>query len=812
MNATESSNNYLDHYAVDSISGEHGPKTIAKCKANDGTQVTVICITYNQEDFIADAIESFIKQKTNFKYRIFIGDDCSQDKTPQIVREYAERYPDVITAFCREENMGALGKHNLIDLCERADSPYLAWCEGDDYWIDDHKLQKQFDYMEAHLDCRVCTAKTRIDAPEDWHLRTWYKETKDGDLIIPDSIPGYKEQSDYAPSYLIQRNVAHTSTYFFRWNYDLDIPDWYFEGMIGDMPMMLLQIGCSDLHVLPETTSVYRINRNSVFFDDERDLNFLHTRRDYICYLSNLRQYALDRYDNYPFVALDNRINLECANYISSCIKYDDINLIIKLMEDYPQSFKHALASFVSFYKDERSLSEQFGWDGYRLIARNKRFRKLNHFIVRCVLRIKPGLKFLRSFIVRHFQSLVSFVRYHRNSHRRINEGLWVFAGFRQKGYFDNASYFFEYIVDNHPEIKAYWITKNDDEYERLLAEGRPVIKSETNECKALVSHAEVAVIDHFRKSDFPNACGFNAHTKVVQLWHGVGFKALGDGERIKNTDVKGVRYSNDIIANASDSSSTRFAKRIKYWRFSYSRELFEEYFLLLCPGQEHVDMLAKPMHVPVGSCFFAGHPRNIDLYKQEPSRNDYRVLYAPTYRFNARKEEELVQGFLDYAYLIQHLMEQIDGHFELRLHPHTWRNYQPRILYHIQDYDRIDLNSDENIYSVLGVYDLLISDYSSIAMDFAMLDRPTLFYCPDYDWFIRNEAGFNIDFKEWIPGPFVTKWNEVCEAIVAYKCDPTKDSDLRKSKLEYFFKPDVNGPDNSERIFQEIQRRLKSD
>ena len=800
----------LRRYAKPHNRDDWGLEAKLKCNSNDDTMVTVVCITYNHEDFIADALESFLLQETDFKFKVFVGDDCSTDRTPEIVKVYAEEFPDIIVPFCREENLGGLGKRNLIDLCNRATSPYIAFCEGDDYWVDRKKLQKQFDFMEAHDECRVCTARTLISAPEDWHLRTWYKELPDGTIVIPDSIPSYSDRDEFTPAQIIGMNVAHTSTHFYRWNYDMEIPEWYFEGMIGDTSLLLLQLGMSNLHVLKDVTSCYRINEGSVFFDEDRDSSFLHTRLHYVRYLNDMREYAYETFPGYPVVALENRLKLESANYLRTALKMGDIDLIVNYFKEFPDAAALSLNAYLSFYSDQRSLSAQYGWDGYRIIARNRLYRKYQTVPLNLAKQIKRHSPRKTLKVVKKKKNELEEYRYYwKYADVPKDNAVWVFSGFRKCAYMDNTKYFFEYVVEHHPEIQAYWTTSDEELYESLREKGLPVLMNGTPECTEIVSRAAIAVTDHFRMSDYSSKFGFNANTKIVQLWHGVGFKTLGDGETIKNSDVPGVCYSDDILPQVDDSPETVVRKKLLFHQLAPNRELFERYFMLICPGQERIDMLGKPLHVQESAFFFAGHPRNIDLYSQQPSEEYFTVLYAPTYRFNSYHEKKLIFDLLNKLDEIESLMNEIGGRFDFRLHPHTWRNYESAIRHRIKDYSRIELNSDPDIYQSLGTYHVVISDYSSIAMDFAMLHRPTIFYCPDYDWFVENESGFNIDFDNAIPGPKTDTWEATFDEIKRYRDDPDWDRNARDEKLSYFFKEDANGPDNSERIIQEIKRRL---
>lgn len=118
--------------------------------------VSISCITYNHEDYIEDTIESFLIQQTNFKFEILIHDDASTDKTAEIIKEYEKKYPDIIKPIYQTENQYSKGVDVSFINEKRANGKYVALCEGDDYWIDPYKLQKQVDYMEKHPECSLC--------------------------------------------------------------------------------------------------------------------------------------------------------------------------------------------------------------------------------------------------------------------------------------------------------------------------------------------------------------------------------------------------------------------------------------------------------------------------------------------------------------------------------------------------------------------------------------------------------------------------------------------------------------------------------
>lgn len=126
--------------------------------------VSVFCLAYNHEKYIRGALEGFVSQKTNFAFEVLVHDDASTDHTAEIIREYAEKYPHIIKPILQTENQYSKGVRILRELLlPQAKGKYFAWCEGDDCWIDDRKLQMQVDFLEAHPDYSACYHRIRVN-------------------------------------------------------------------------------------------------------------------------------------------------------------------------------------------------------------------------------------------------------------------------------------------------------------------------------------------------------------------------------------------------------------------------------------------------------------------------------------------------------------------------------------------------------------------------------------------------------------------------------------------------------------------------
>lgn len=158
-------------------------------------QISIILLSCCHEKYIRQALESILNQETDLCYEVLVGDDASQDGTAGIIQEFAKRYPDIVKPMLRADNVGA--SYNLYDLICRAQGKYIAILEGDDFWLDKHKLQKQFDFLESHPEHTGCCSKCLIvdensnpDYERSCHI-TWNKKDFTlGDLVESWQMPG----------------------------------------------------------------------------------------------------------------------------------------------------------------------------------------------------------------------------------------------------------------------------------------------------------------------------------------------------------------------------------------------------------------------------------------------------------------------------------------------------------------------------------------------------------------------------------------------------------------------------------------------
>lgn len=155
-------------------------------------KVSVICMVYNQKEYIEQMLRSVITQKTDFKFEVIVHDDCSIDGTSEIIKKYEKKYPDIIKPIYETENKYSQGVDIVMGLCiPRSKGKYIAICEGDDYWNDDRKLQRQFDILEQHLELDMCVCRAdEINGENDSFIQEIRPKEKDCILSAEEIILG----------------------------------------------------------------------------------------------------------------------------------------------------------------------------------------------------------------------------------------------------------------------------------------------------------------------------------------------------------------------------------------------------------------------------------------------------------------------------------------------------------------------------------------------------------------------------------------------------------------------------------------------
>lgn len=165
--------------------------------------VSICCIAYNQEKYIRDAIEGFLLQKVSFPIEIIINDDCSTDNTANIICGYAEKYPGLVKPIFQKENQYSKGKKMFPITFARAKGKYIACCEGDDYWTDPNKLQRQFDFLETYQEYMMVTENAIVDNLKNGS-KNKFSELPERDIYILDLL----EKRQFATASVMFRNLG----------------------------------------------------------------------------------------------------------------------------------------------------------------------------------------------------------------------------------------------------------------------------------------------------------------------------------------------------------------------------------------------------------------------------------------------------------------------------------------------------------------------------------------------------------------------------------------------------------------------------
>ncbi|NIK91372.1 glycosyltransferase [Mangrovimonas sp. CR14] len=215
--------------------------------------VSICCVTYNHEAYIKEALDGFLSQKVEFNYEVLINDDASTDKTPEILKAYEQKYPDIFKVIYQRENQYSKYKSGMNPRFNypRAKGKYFAICDGDDYWTDPLKLQRQVSFLERNPQFAACSHKTQ--------------QVSDGNFEDDHRFGNIYNGSDVLTTedLILNKVRIHSSSLLFRKEFLIE-PEWLYKIKGLDIILRLLLSLKGPVKVLQESMSAYRLHVDGV--------------------------------------------------------------------------------------------------------------------------------------------------------------------------------------------------------------------------------------------------------------------------------------------------------------------------------------------------------------------------------------------------------------------------------------------------------------------------------------------------------------------------------------------------------------------
>lgn len=265
--------------------------------------VSIRCLTYNHAPYIRQCLDGFVMQKTNFRFEAIVHDDASTDGTQDIIREYEKKYPDIIKPIYEVENQYRKGTlRAIMDNAVSESSKYIAICEGDDYWTDPYKLQKQVDYLDGHPKCGLVWAKARC----------YYQNKGKFKGTTGHYMSGYYDM-------FVNYGITPMTCMYTR-----SAIEGYFEfvkgqkWLLGDSPLFLYIAHDHDIHFMDEVVGVYRILKNSASHSTsyEQNVRFKNSTFDVV-------KFFYEKYGHPNFKQLESIHYSYLFNYAFNDGRYD---------------------------------------------------------------------------------------------------------------------------------------------------------------------------------------------------------------------------------------------------------------------------------------------------------------------------------------------------------------------------------------------------------------------------------------------------------------------------------------------------------
>lgn len=314
------------------------------------TKATILCMTYNHVNYIAQALDSLVCQKTNFPFEIIIHDDASIDGTREIIEKYEKKYPNIIKAIYQNENQFSKGRDILTDfMIDYIQGEYVAINEGDDFWIDENKLQRQVDFLDSHHDFSICFHPVKVI----WEDKPCFES------IFPDKKYRFNKEILTIDD-LLKHNFIQTNSVLYRWKLKKEM--WAKKQVLPcDYLWHLIHAKYGKIGFLPQVMSVYRRNNAGIWTGGlETDNWFLKCGIPHIRFYEEIeKNFSVDKTKDKLLIA---------QNTIKALLK----NKKFSLLKDMSEEFSEKWESFIDF-------------SDYKMINKVKKLKK-ERFIYKIIL------------------------------------------------------------------------------------------------------------------------------------------------------------------------------------------------------------------------------------------------------------------------------------------------------------------------------------------------------------------------------------------------------------------------------------------
>lgn len=297
-------------------------------------KVSVIVITYNQEKYIGETLQSIVDQKTDFSIEIIVADDSSKDSTQDIIAQFAKKYPKTIKPTLRKKNLGAW--QNFTDAIRQAKGEYIALCEGDDFWTNNDKLQLQADFLEKNRDYALCFHPVRV----------FYENNERKDTIFPD------KKSEFTTKELLKNNFIQTNSVVYRRQ---DYADLVQDVMPGDWYLHLYHARFGKIGFIDKVMSAYRRHSEGLWWQSSSAGNMDEIWKKYgtghlILFTEQLKFFgSTEEYRN----IIDENIR----NAVLILLRLDSTNNT-NLLQRYAENYMESIDGFLSLSRSLKYISD----------------------------------------------------------------------------------------------------------------------------------------------------------------------------------------------------------------------------------------------------------------------------------------------------------------------------------------------------------------------------------------------------------------------------------------------------------------------